>query len=155
MQSGRPPILAFKSPMISSMLASVRSKAAALLSDAIPIPTNALANYDFQLYSPMSARDDACAIFHAAVTSVQPHALIRRALAVDGTTLRLVAPDVKLAVDPFELDRNVRVFGFGKAVLGMLDAVHNVLGCTTCPIRPVTHSPCAPPPPAIMWWEAP
>jgi glycerate 2-kinase len=67
-------------------------------------------------------RDDATAIFTAAVSAVAPDRLVARALRRAGDTLSLVESG-----EVFPLRHNVKVFGFGKAVTGMVAAVDALL----------------------------
>eukprot|EP00035_Acanthoeca_spectabilis_P040033 m.66893 g.66893 ORF g.66893 m.66893 type:complete len:471 (-) comp9836_c0_seq1:243-1655(-) len=67
-------------------------------------------------------RADAEAIFRAAVGAVAPDRLIARALRRDGDTLTLVHSGTT-----FDLATNVKVYGFGKAVSGMVAAADAML----------------------------
>lgn len=65
---------------------------------------------------------DAEQIFRAGVDAVSPSALIQRAISRAGDTLQFEESGVAV-----KLNHNVKVFGFGKAVLGMCAAVDNML----------------------------
>jgi glycerate-2-kinase len=71
----------------------------------------------------MTPRDDAEAIFHAAVAAVQPEVLLSGHLQRDGD--RLWFPAIELE---WQLDRNVRLAAFGKAAPGMVRAAETILG---------------------------
>ena len=58
--------------------------------------------------------------FQAAVNSVLPDILVRKALSRQGSKLLI-------ANDEFELKQNVYVFGFGKAVVGMVKPIEELL----------------------------
>ncbi|MCS5525172.1 MAG: DUF4147 domain-containing protein, partial [Candidatus Poseidoniia archaeon] len=71
----------------------------------------------------MTLRDDAEAIFHAAVAAVQPEVLMPQHMQCDGD--RLWFPAIELE---WQLDRNVRLAAFGKAAPGMVRAAEAILG---------------------------
>ena len=71
----------------------------------------------------MTLRDDAEAIYHAAVAAVQPEALLPQHLQRNGD--RLWFPAIELE---WRLDRNVRLAAFGKAAPGMVRAAEGILG---------------------------
>jgi glycerate-2-kinase len=71
-------------------------------------------------------RADGADIFRAAVDSVAPGALVRSALRREGDTLTVHATGKQ-----FQLNKNVLVLGFGKAVIGMVAELDRLLGeCT-------------------------
>ena len=71
----------------------------------------------------MTLRDDAEAIFHAAVAAVQPEVLMPQHMQRDGDRLWFSAIELE-----WQLDRNVRLAAFGKAAPGMVRAVEAILG---------------------------
>ena len=66
-------------------------------------------------------QQDAFKIFQAGVHAVAPYKLISDALKVSGDKLLIQEKQ-------YYLDHNVHVVAFGKAVLGMVQAVDNILG---------------------------
>ncbi|XP_015906612.2 glycerate kinase isoform X1 [Parasteatoda tepidariorum] len=64
--------------------------------------------------------NDAKGMFQAAVSSVQPETLINQSVEVDSNF-------VQIQGQKFDLRRNIYIVGFGKAVLGMADALENKL----------------------------
>lgn len=60
-------------------------------------------------------------IFTAAINGVSPLSMVKNALNVQGNTLLIQN-------EKFRLSKNVTIFAFGKAVLGMVRAVEDVLG---------------------------
>ena len=66
-------------------------------------------------------REHALDIFNTAVNSVLPQSMVTKALQLDGNTLTV-------GEQTYELNHNVHVVAFGKAVIGMVRAAEDVLG---------------------------
>ena len=66
-------------------------------------------------------REHALDIFNTAVNAVLPQSMVTKALQLDGDTLTVNGQS-------YELNRNVHVVAFGKAVIGMVRAAEDVLG---------------------------
>lgn len=62
-------------------------------------------------------------IYNVAVSAVEPQHMIRKAVQYDADKAILTVQEKK-----YELNHNVYVVGFGKAVLGMGRAVEDILG---------------------------
>ena len=65
--------------------------------------------------------DQSVKIFNAAVEAVLPHRMVNR-------TLTLSGPQLEVGNRSYILNKNVYVAAFGKAVIGMVRAVEDVLG---------------------------
>lgn len=75
--------------------------------------------------SAAKLRKDAYDIFKSGVAAVLPSPLVHKALQVDGNRLQV-------AGRTYDLNHNVKIAAFGKAVLGMMTAAEEVIGEHIC-----------------------
>ncbi|XP_005410407.1 PREDICTED: glycerate kinase [Chinchilla lanigera] len=76
-----------------------------------------------RLASGMALSEQAQQLFESAVGAVQPGPMLQRALSLDPDGIQLKVRDRS-----FQLQQNLYLVGFGKAVLGMAAAVEELLG---------------------------
>ncbi|KAM5292351.1 glycerate kinase isoform 2-T2 [Ctenodactylus gundi] len=76
-----------------------------------------------RLASGMALAEQAQQLFESAVSAVQPGPMLRRALSLDPCGRQLKVRDRS-----FQLQQNLYLVGFGKAVLGMAAAAEELLG---------------------------
>ncbi|XP_077977538.1 glycerate kinase-like [Glandiceps talaboti] len=66
-------------------------------------------------------RQDALNVFNAGIQAVLPHKMVKNTLCMEGSTL-------KVKDNTYNVNHNVHVVAFGKAVIGMVRATEDVLG---------------------------
>ncbi|EDO37891.1 predicted protein, partial [Nematostella vectensis] len=86
-----------------------------------------------RLFHSPNLRSDAIGIFRSALKAVTPQEMVKNALSLSKTRLRVQGSE-------YMVYKNVYVVAFGKAVLGMARAVEDVLGHNI--IRGVASIPC-------------